>query len=297
MNSLELVNKLYKPYRITKHGNATIIHSMDGTFVIKPKGKQNIKELFNYLSLRSFDYYPQIVDASRSDVDIFEYIQDASYPKDQKAIDMIRTVAELHQKTSYNKEVREDKYKEIYDNLKGNLAYYKEKYNYMIEEIESHIFMSPAEYLFIRKSSKLFSQIAFCEDKIDEWYDMVKDRRETRVSIVHNKLDLSHFLKGSRGVLISWDEAAVDSPILDFYNFYKNEALELEFNSILREYLKKVELSEDERALLFILMCMPLEIELDKNEFRSCEIVSSFYDYIYRTEWLVRPYYSVDDEE
>ncbi len=297
MNSLELVNKLYKPYRITKHGLSTIIESMEGKFVVKPKGKQNVKELFDYLSLRGFNDYPKIVDSTRSDIDIYEYIEDASYPKDQKAVDMIKTIADLHTKTSYNKEVSEDKYKEIYDVLKGNLAFYKDKYTAMLDQIEDEIFMSPSHYLFIRNSSKLFSQIAFCDDKIDEWYDLAKDKRETRVSVVHNKLELDHYLKSSRGAIISWDDAKIDSPILDFYNFYSKEALDLEFNTILKEYLNKMNLSEDEQALLFILLCMPKDIDFEENEFKSCDTVSSFYDYIYRTEWLVRPYYSVDDEE
>lgn len=297
MNSLELINKLYKPYRITKQGASTIIESMDGKFVVKPKGKQNIKELYNYLQLRNFEDFPKLVDDSRSDIDIYEYIEDAAIPKDQKAIDMIRTVADLHTKTSYSKEVREDKYKEIYDTLKDNLAYYKDKYTTMIDAIEENIFMSPSEYLFIRNSSKLFSQIAFCEDKIDEWYEMVKEKRDTRVSLVHNKLSLDHYLKNKRGVLISWDRVSVDSPILDFYNFYEKEALELEFSSILKEYLNKIKLSDDERALLFILLCMPKDIEMGENEFKSCDVISNAYDYVYKTEWLVRPYYSVDDEK
>ena len=37
MNSLDLITKLYKPYRITKKGKCTIINSMDGDFVIKEK--------------------------------------------------------------------------------------------------------------------------------------------------------------------------------------------------------------------------------------------------------------------
>lgn len=295
MNSLELVNKLYKPYRITKQGASTIIESMDGKFVVKEKGKSNIKELYNYLTIRNFDCFPKLVDDSRSDIDIYEYVEDAAVPKDQKAIDMIKTVADLHTKTSYNKEVREDKYKEIYDDLKGNLAYYKEKYTALVDQIEENVFMSPSEYLFIRNSSKLFSQIAFCEDKIDEWYDMVKDRRETRVSLVHNKLSLDHYLMNRRGVLISWDKVSVDSPVLDFYSFYEKEALELEFSSILKEYLSRVKLSDDEQALLFILMCMPHDIKWQESEFKSCEAISDIYDYVYRTEWLVRPYYSVEN--
>ncbi len=297
MNSLELVNALYKPYRVTKQGAATIIESMDGKFVVKEKGQQNTKELFDYLASRNFQEFPKIVDDTRSDVNIYEYIEDTNYPKDQKAIDLIDTVADLHRKTGYRKEVREDKYKEIYDTLKGNLDYYEEKYASMVAEIEEEIFMSPSHYLFIRNSSKLFSQIGFCKEKLDDWYELVKDKRDTRVSVVHNKLSLSHYLKNHRGALISWEDAKIDSPIIDFYNFYSTEALEIEFGTVLKEYLNKMDFSIDERSLLFILLCMPKDIDFSVDEFHSCESVSSAYDYIYRTEWLMRPYYAVDDEK
>lgn len=297
MNSLELVNELYKPYRITKQGTTTIIDSMDGKFVVKPKGQKDVKELFQYLQHRKFDNFPNIVDDTRSDINIYEYIEDVKYPKEQKAIDMVRVVSSLHNKTSYEKEVREDKYKEIYDNVKNNLEYYKQEYNKLILEIEDHIFMSPSEYLFLRNSSKLQNQIAFCEAKLSEWYETVKNKRSTRVSVVHNNLSLDHFLKGNKETLISWDRASIDSPILDIYNFYQKEALNLEFGSVLREYFRNCNLEECEKDLLFILLCLPKKIELDPDEFTSCSKVGESLDYVFKTEWLVRPYYSPNEEE
>lgn len=297
MNSLELVNKLYKPYRITKLGASTIIDSMDGKFVIKPKGDKDIKELFKYLKSRDFSSFPKLVDDTRADIHIYEYIDGANYPSDQKAIDMIRTVANLHVKTSYNKEVREDKYKEIYDNLKGNLGHAKEEYESLVSKIEKNIFMSPSEYLFIRNSSKLFNEIAFCESKLDDWYEMAKVKRENRVSVIHNNLSLDHYLKGEKEALISWDKSAIDSPVLDIYNFYQKEALNLEFGSILREYLRIANLSDDDKELLFILLCMPQEIKFASTEFASCMSISKSLDYVFKTEYLVKPYYSVDHTE
>lgn len=104
MNSLELINKLYKPYRITKVGECTIIESMDGKFVVKKKGEKDEKELFDYLKNRGFINFPSIVDDSRSDVNIYEYVENSDYFKEQKAIDMIRVVSNLHTKTNYTKE-------------------------------------------------------------------------------------------------------------------------------------------------------------------------------------------------
>lgn len=297
MNSLELVNELYSPYKITKLGKVTILDSMDGKFVVKPKGKKDVKELFKYLKYRSFTEVPTLVDDTRSDIDIFEYVEDANIPREQKAQDMIKLVAKLHTKTSYEKEVREDKYKEIYDSIKGQLLYHENLYRNMVETIENHIFMSPYEYLFIRNSSKLFNQIAFVQSKLDDWYQETKNKRKTRVSVVHNNLSLDHYLKGEREALISWDKSSVDSPILDFYTFYQKEALNFEFSGLLSEYMKMCPLESEERELLFILLCLPREIKLGKDEFSSVAAVGEVLDYVFKTEHLVGAYYAVDSEE
>lgn len=296
MNSLELVNELYKPYKITKLGNVTILESMEGKFVVKQKSKKDVKELFDYLKHRGFVKMPKIVDDSRSDVNIYEYVDDVKYPNDQKAIDMIRVVAELHSKTSYEKEVREDKYKEIYDGIKENLMYFREQYTDLTQEIEGHIFMSPSEYLFIRNSSKLLNQIGFCLERLDNWYDNVKSLRSTRVSVVHNNLEMNHFRAGNEA-LISWDKAKVDTPVLDIYNFYQKEALNLEFSSILSEYFKHYDLEPMEKELLFILLCMPKKFTLEGDEISNVQSVGDALDYSFKTEYLVRPYYVVDNPE
>jgi len=297
MNSLELVNQLYKPYRITKVGKSTIIEAMEGKFVVKPKCKKDIKELFEYLKTRDFLNFPKLVDDSRSDIDIYEYIEDANYPADQKAIDMIKLVAKMHSRTSYEHEVREDKYKEIYEKIKGNLLYYKEKFEAMTVEIEDHIFMSPSEYLFIRNSAKLNNQIGFCLDRLDNWYDSIKDKRTRKLSVVHNRLSLDHYLKGEKEALISWDSSSVDSPILDIYNFYQKEALNLEFSSILKEYFKHYDLEDSDKELLFVLLCIPKDFSLEGSEFMRCKSIGESLDYSFKTEYLARPYYAINNEE
>lgn len=296
MNSLELVNKLYKPYRITKLSKCTIIDSLDGKFVVKPKGEKNIRELFSYLKSRNFQEFPTIVDDSRSDIDIFEFIDDAICPKEQKAEDLVKLLAKLHDDTAFTKEVREDKFKEIYDNIKENILFYKSKYEEMMNSFESEIFMSPSHYLFAKNSSKLFNQMSFCENKLDEWYSSVKDKRETRVSLIHNNLSLEHYIKGEKEALISWDKATTDSPILDFYKFYHREALNLEFGTLLKTYNKYFPLEKDELSLLLIMLCLPRDIEFDPDEFKSCENISRCLDYVYKTENLVRPYFQNSGE-
>ena len=57
MNSLEYIKNIYKPYRITKMKNATIIDSSEGKFVLKKENK-DLYTLFNYLNKRGFDNFP-----------------------------------------------------------------------------------------------------------------------------------------------------------------------------------------------------------------------------------------------
>ncbi len=297
MNSLELINELYKPYKITRKGLSTIIECMDGKFVIKPKKEKDIKSLFSYLKNCSFENFPNLIDDTRSDIDIFEYVDETPLPKEQKFDSLMRTVAKLHNSTSFQKEVSEDKYKSIYEKIHENLNFYKDIYSKMVDEIESHIFMSPSEYLFIRNSSKLNNQIAFCQNKLDSWYDMVKNKKTTRVSLIHNNLSLDHFIKGKKDCLISWNASSIDSPVLDIYKLYEKEALNVEFSSALKNYLSSCSLDPEDKELLFILLCLPKKFELHKSEFASCASLGNSLDYVFKTENLVRPYYSIDDKE
>ena len=127
--TLEVLTKIYKPYRITKVNNCLIMKTMEGDYVVKEKIDVNYRELYNYLLSRSFSFFPKIVSDEREDVVVFEYVEDVCLDKEQKALDLIKLVALLHSKTTYFKEVTKDKYKEIYDNLRGNIGYLQDVYD------------------------------------------------------------------------------------------------------------------------------------------------------------------------
>lgn len=296
MTSLDLIKDLYKPYRITKKSKCTIIESMDGTFVIKDKCDKDLKSIFNYLDSRDFYNHPVLVDNTRGDIDLFEYVEDTDYPIEQKSVDMIKTVASLHSKTCYSKEVTEDKYKEIYENIKNNIDFYKKEYSKYADTFENEVFMSPSHYLFMRNISKLNNQIIFCEKELNKWYESIKNKKEIRVCTLHGNLSLSHFLKKEKEVLISWNHTVQDTPVLDLYNFFIDEGININSKSLLSSYLDCFHLDDEELKLLFILLAMPRKIEFTHDEFSSCKNLSNILDSIYKTEELIRPYYLIDDE-
>ena len=294
--SLDILKAIYKPYRYTIKGKATILETTQGDFLIKEKNK-DLNELYNYLISRGFDNFPKLIDSSRKDINVFEYVESITMPKEQICDDIIDLIASLHNKTSYFKEVSEDKFKSIYEDIKGNISYLKNYYDSLYEIGFSEVYMSPATYQLMRNFYKINAALDFCNREIDEWYELIRGEAKIRVSIVHNNLSIEHFLKGSKEVLISWDNYLVDTPIIDIVKLYKNEYLNMNFSEILERYFYKFPLLPYEQKLLFILITIPPEIKTEDNIFMQCRENNKVIDYVFKTEDLIRPYYTEEEEE
>ncbi len=290
----EIVLK-YKPLKYTLKGKTINVNSMQGNFVIKP-AKKDIISLFSYLNSRSFYNYPKVI-AKDDDYITYEYLKELETPKEQQLLDLVLVVAKLHNKTVYFKEVTEDKYKEIYDNIKDNVIYLRDYYSEIYDEAFNEIYISPAKYNFLLNYSLLNNDLAFILDELDEWFNLVKESNKQRVCLIHNNLSLEHFIKGMDSYLISWDKYTFDTPVMDIVNLYHNEYLTCDFSGILKEYLKNFKLSVDEEKLLFILLSLPDKVNFDDSEFNNTINVANLVDYIKRTEKLIRPYYTEKQKE
>lgn len=295
--SIEVLKKIYKPYRYTILGKVLVLNTTSGDFVVKEKSEKDIKELFSYLKSRNFHNFPKLIDESRNDVNVYEYIESVAMPEEQKALDLIEVISNLHNKTTYYKTVTEDDFKEIYDTIKSNIVYLKQEYNIFYEEIKKEKYMSPSHYSLIRNIYKVFSALDFVEAQLEEWFLLVKDQTKKRVSYVHNNLNLDHYIKNDEDYLISWEKYRVDSPLIDLVKFYKSDYLKIHFSVILSKYFEKVSLSEDEKKLFFLLISLPPKIEFTNNEFKDCQMVRKALDYVFLTEELVRPYYTIQEKD
>ncbi len=294
--SLEVVKNIYKPYRYTIKGKTTVLETTSGIFIVKEKNN-DIKSIYNYLLSRNFDYFPRLIDESRRDVNVFEGIEDTLMPKEQRIDDLVELVSLLHNKTSYFKEVSEDNYKEIYENIKSNIDYAKNYYNKLYDTYMLEVYTSPSHYSLMRNIYKVLSALEFCDNELNLWYDLVKDETKQRVALIHNNLEVNHFLRNDKSYLVSWDNAKIDTPVLDIVKLYKKEYFNYDFGFIIKRYFNKYPLNESEQKLFFILISLPPIIEMDDNEYKNCAKVREVLDYVFKTEALVRPYYSVKKEE
>ena len=291
--SIEILKSIYKPYRYTIKGKSTILETTCGDFIIKPKNK-DINELYTYLTNRGFINYPKIIDSSRDEVNVFEYVEDIKLPKEQKCDDLIEIIASLHNKTSYFKEVSEDRFKSIYEDVLSNINYLSNYYNTLYEIGFNEVYASPSNYIFMRNYYKLNSALEYAKSELENWYSLVTNETKIRVCLIHNNLELNHLLNDK---LISWDNYMIDTPVIDIVKLYKKEWKNINFSEILERYMYKFPLLEYEKKLLFILISMPPDIKKSDNEFEKCKVVSEVMDYVFKTEELIRPYNAEHEEE
>ena len=292
MNSLEYIKNIYKPYRITKMKNATIIDSSEGKFVLKKENK-DLYTLFNYLNKRGFDNFPKLIKNFRDEENLFEYVEEEQIFEEQKLLEMSSVVASLHNKTVYFKKSKLDDYKEIYENIDNNLSYLSTYYNALFLKNLSYEYQSPDKYLFCRNYSKYINSIKFCKDKLDSWYEKVKDKDKVRVSVIHNNLAMEHFLYSLRNSsLISWDNYKIDTPVLDFITLFHNEYLNIDFSAYLEHYFNAFELNDDEKDLLFILLNLPINLQKNDNLQKNTINVHNNILYLLKAEKLTKEYYS-----
>ena len=286
MNNIEELVK--KNNKLTLLKSVRLIKNNENKYILKRKNN-NIKDIYNYLNSRSFDYYPKLINENNN-YNMFEYIEDYKEPYEQKTLDMMSLLSLLHSKTTFYKEIDYEDYKYIYESTMDLINYNYNYYNIMLENIENQIYMSPSSYLLARNITKIFNSLNYCRSNIDKWYDMVKDKNKVRMVLIHNNLELDHYIKKDKPYFISWDKSKIDMPIIDLYVFYRKHYLNFDFYELFKYYESRYPLLEEERLLLFIYLILPDKIELDSNEYNLCKKIRRFLDYLYKTENLITEY-------
>ena len=66
---------------------------------------------------------------------------------------------------------------------------------------------------------------------------------------------------------------------------------------LLKDYLNRYSLNDAELKLFFIIISLPPEIKFENDIFENCKNIRKDLDYIFKTEELVRPYYSKQEKE
>jgi len=188
------------------------------------------------------------------------------------------------------KEIDLDNYKYIYEEINNQIEDIYNYYNTVMDNIESTIYMSPSNYLISRNISFIYSAIRYAKRSIDYWYKLIENKRKVRVVVIHNNLSLEHYLKEDKPYLISWEKSKIDMPIYDLISLYNNHYLDFDFTDLLKVYLSKYPLTEEEITLFLTIISIPKKIEYNNSEYKTVINIRRQLDYIYKTSELVKKY-------
>ena len=280
--------EIFNPRKITISGKSNILTTKDEKYVVKEKNK-DLKSLFEYLNSRNFNKYPKIIDEYDNKY-VYEYVKDVNMPINQKIVEEAKTLAELHYKTSYFKNIKIDDIKKIYEDIKSNIIYIEDYYNRLFDKALAEEYIRPSLYVLLINSSLIRSNISYLKRELEKWYKLVSTEDKIRVVYNHNNLNIDHFINNK---FISWDNYIVDSPVVDLINLYHNDYNKYDYSIFLKEYLKGYELLDYEKSLLFIMISIPQIIEFTNNEMDNTIKASKRVDYIVKTNEILRPYYVV----
>ena len=125
---------------------------------------------------------------------------------------------------------------------------------------------------------------------MDKWYEKVKKSQKKRLVIIHNNLSLKHFFRNNNSYLISWDKSIRDMPIYDLISLYNNHYLDFDFDELLRVYLSKYPLLEEEMILFLTIISIPYKIENKREQYKMVLSIRRLIDYIYKSSELVEKY-------
>ena len=289
---MKKISEVFNPKKITISGKTKIVDTDNGRFVIKKKNK-DIKSLYDYLNSRSFTSYADL-EGELDDEYVYKALSEPNTPLEQKSIDMAKTLASLHTKTAFFKDISEDKIKEIYENIISNITYLDSYYDTLYNNLEIKRVLLPSEQVLLEGRSKMKSLCEFLTNETETWYKLTSEKNKERVVYCHNNLSIEHYIDNR---FISWDNYTVDTPVLDLINLYHNDYGKYNFSNFLDKYMTIFELLPEEKHLLFLMISFPIDYTPGTDEMKNTINASKVFDYINETEKLIRPYYTIENKE
>lgn len=269
-----------------------IIYQNNNQYIKKIK-KRPKQELYEYLRNRNFLHFLEPVEETTS-YELYRNIND-NVPATDKAQDLIYLMALLHTKTTTYEEQNLDDIKRIYEETKSSINKTRDYYYAIHDHMEENVYLSPAEYLYLRNSSNVYKLLNLSEQLLDNWYNIQKNEKNIRTALLHQDLTLKSLKEeDNEFYLTNWDNYNKDLVIYDFFKFYQNEYKHLEMTSLFDLYQSKYPLTMSEKYLLLSLLAIPPQITFNKSNYENTVSVRYLTIYVEKTLDFISKYNKKD---
>lgn len=261
--------------------NAKIVENDNQKYLVKRK-KTNLENTLEFLKNRDFHNFIEPIELNRKE-EIYPYIEELNTTDNDRALDLIYLSSLLHSKTTTFKKVQidtiKDRYEKTIDRLNETFTYYSK----LQDEIEEHLYMSPAELLLMKNISKIYYMLNTSREFIEKYYQEAEKITNEREALIHGSLSLDHIIEGENKYLISWNNARKDLPIYDLINFYRSDYDKVNMEVLFDVYLKRYNYTIEEKYLFFSLINIPQIVIFNKSNFTNTINARKIVDYIDKT--------------
>lgn len=245
--------------------------------LIKKRKQYNIEDIYCYLDDHNINNYLRPFKITNEEL-FFNYLDKRNLDNDEIAKNLIYALSDLENKTTIYKEIDKDKLKEEYDNFNNRIIYLEEYYFTLQDMIESKVYMSSCEYLFIRNVSYIYKLLEYSKNILLKWYKMMKEKKSERYVYVHGKCELDHFIVADKGYFISLENAHIGRVCEDFIYFYKKNYCDTDMISNFKLYQHRYQYKEEEYLYLLLNIIIPDKIEIYPSSLNKCIELVDFFD-------------------
>ena len=137
------------------HNNKIIFYDDNKKIFIKNKKRYDLDKVYTYLDNHGIDNYLKPLRITDREI-YFDYLDSLKLDKDEMAKRLIYNLSIWQNKTTIYRKIDKDKLKEEYDKYNNKINYLENYYYTLQDMIESKVYMSFCEYLFIRNVSIIY---------------------------------------------------------------------------------------------------------------------------------------------
>ncbi|PMC37144.1 spore coat protein YsxE [Bacillus sp. UMB0899] len=230
---------LYPEYTEDLSKKAIKVYTDTGPFVLKKLTKGfNPYFVDSLRMLKDHKYSQHVPLVSNSQQQLLSYYNGEYYylmpwlsneqeeERDARHQYLFKEVANLHKKTEKKLDINEQDVKSHYDVMIKRWDETKAMYEAFVEQCEQKIYLSPFELQAVTYYTEVSRAIDFSKRKLEEWSNLMDEKKTTRVVLNHGKISARHFLydDDGNGYLTNFERSKYASPIDDFLLFMNRTA-------------------------------------------------------------------------
>ena len=185
----------------------------------------------------------------------------------------IKTIASLHESTSYPLKVNDGFFEESISYLDLKVSEVKQEILTRIERVEKENYHSPSDWYFLMNYPLLFNSLKEADKHITLLEEEWKNSNNVHLSLTYQNFSYDHILIKNRKI-ISLNKMAIAPSIYDLVDLFNHsQDLKLDLSYLIDQYLEIHKLESYEQNWLLAFLFIP---KIERKE-KEVEDISSLY--------------------